>query len=64
MRLGLYRRLSRLVTRNDIDGFAAELVDRFGPLPDEVNNLLKIMEIKRTASRPASSTSTRARKAP
>ena len=46
VRLGLYRRLSRLETRADIDAFAAELVDRFGSLPDEVTNLLKIIEIK------------------
>ncbi len=46
VRLGLYRRLSRLETRADIDAFAAELIDRFGALPDEVKNLLKIIEIK------------------
>ncbi|MGD1876172.1 MAG: transcription-repair coupling factor [Kiloniellaceae bacterium] len=47
LRLGLYRRLSTLVDRAEIDGFAAELVDRFGPLPAEVANLLQIMTIKR-----------------
>ncbi|MEM9684125.1 MAG: transcription-repair coupling factor, partial [Pseudomonadota bacterium] len=46
VRLSLYRRLSRLESREDIDGFAAELVDRFGTLPGEVENLLKIIEIK------------------
>ncbi len=46
LRLGLYRRLSSLETRADIDGFAAELVDRFGELPDEVRYLLDVMEIK------------------
>jgi transcription-repair coupling factor (superfamily II helicase) len=46
VRLGLYRRLSELVTRNEIEGFAAELIDRFGPLPEEVDNLLDIMTIK------------------
>ncbi|MFN3868342.1 MAG: transcription-repair coupling factor [Hyphomicrobiaceae bacterium] len=46
LRLGLYRRLSGLDTRADIDSFAAELVDRFGPLPDEVVHLLDVMEIK------------------
>jgi transcription-repair coupling factor (superfamily II helicase) len=48
VRLGLYRRLSRLEAREDIDGFAAELIDRFGALPDEVTNLLKIIEIKQS----------------
>ena len=47
LRLGLYRRLSTLVDRAEIDAFAAELVDRFGPLPSEVDNLLQIMTIKR-----------------
>ena len=46
VRLGLYRRLAGLATDADIDGFAAELVDRFGALPDEVENLLKIVKIK------------------
>ena len=34
-------------TRAEIDGFAAELIDRFGPLPAEVENLLDVMAIKR-----------------
>ncbi|MBN9290448.1 MAG: transcription-repair coupling factor, partial [Hyphomicrobium denitrificans] len=46
LRLGLYRRLSSLEKRSDIDAFAAELVDRFGSLPDEVTHLLDVMEIK------------------
>ncbi|MFA7307831.1 MAG: TRCF domain-containing protein, partial [Hyphomicrobium sp.] len=46
LRLGLYRRLSSLEARTEIDAFAAELVDRFGSLPDEVTHLLDVMEIK------------------
>lgn len=46
LRLGLYRRLSALETRAEIDAFAAELVDRFGELPPEVDHLLDVMEIK------------------
>jgi len=45
-RMALYRRLSDVETRAEIDGFAAELIDRFGKLPDEVEFLLKIVEIK------------------
>lgn len=45
-RMALYRRLSQLEDRSEIDGFAAELIDRFGKLPEEVNALLKIVEIK------------------
>jgi transcription-repair coupling factor (superfamily II helicase) len=46
LRLGLYRRLSTLETDAEIDAFGAELIDRFGPLPSEVRQLLKIMAIK------------------
>ncbi len=46
VRLGLYRRLAHLESRADLDSFAAELVDRFGPLPNEVENLLELIEIK------------------
>ncbi|MFO0997957.1 MAG: transcription-repair coupling factor [Alphaproteobacteria bacterium] len=46
VRLGLYRRLASLRDRREIDAFAAELIDRFGPLPNEVKNLLQIIEIK------------------
>lgn len=46
LRLGLYRRLSGLETREDIDSFASELADRFGPPPQEVAGLLDVVEIK------------------
>jgi transcription-repair coupling factor (superfamily II helicase) len=46
LRMGLYRRLAELEDRQAIEGFAAELIDRFGPLPDETDNLLKIVETK------------------
>jgi transcription-repair coupling factor (superfamily II helicase) len=46
LRLGLYRRLSTLEQRPDIDAFAAEMVDRFGELPQEVRHLLDVVEIK------------------
>ncbi len=46
LRLGLYRRLSHLHSRLDIDEFGAELIDRFGALPDEVKHLLDVIEIK------------------
>jgi transcription-repair coupling factor (superfamily II helicase) len=47
VRLGLYRRIAGLADRREIDAFAAELIDRFGPLPAEVENLLDIIAIKR-----------------
>ncbi|MBX9925122.1 MAG: transcription-repair coupling factor [Hyphomicrobiaceae bacterium] len=46
LRLSLYRRLSSLETRADLDDFASELADRFGPPPEEVTHLLDVMEIK------------------
>ena len=46
IRLGLYRRLSGLATKVELEGFAAELIDRFGALPKEVNTLMVIVRIK------------------
>jgi transcription-repair coupling factor (superfamily II helicase) len=46
LRLGLYRRLGELQNPQDIDAFGAELIDRFGPMPEEVGHLLKIVFIK------------------
>ncbi|HEV7285741.1 MAG TPA: TRCF domain-containing protein, partial [Kaistia sp.] len=46
LRLSLYRRLGDLEEAEQIDSFGAELIDRFGPLPDEVEHLLKIVYIK------------------
>lgn len=46
VRMSLYRRLVDLESKEDIDGFAAEMIDRFGDLPDEVENLLNIVSIK------------------
>ena len=46
VRLALYRRLSEIEDDREIEAFGAELVDRFGPLPEEVNYLLQIVAIK------------------
>jgi transcription-repair coupling factor (superfamily II helicase) len=46
LRMGLYRRLGELEDRPGIDAFAAELIDRFGTLPEETANLMKIVEMK------------------
>ena len=45
-RLTLYRRLSGLEDEAAIDSMGAEIVDRFGPPPDEVELLLKLVRIK------------------
>ena len=46
VRMGLYRRLADLTSRDDIDSFAAELIDRFGPLPQETKNLIQVVTLK------------------
>jgi len=46
VRLGLYRRLSELTTKVELEGFAAEMIDRFGKLPKEVNTLMLVVRIK------------------
>jgi len=51
VRLGLYRRLSGLETKVEMEGFAAELIDRFGKLPREVNMLMLVVRIKAMCKR-------------
>lgn len=46
VRLQLYRRIASLTDKRDMEALAAEMVDRFGALPDEVENLLQVVEIK------------------
>ncbi|MEM1274003.1 MAG: transcription-repair coupling factor [Pseudomonadota bacterium] len=51
VRLGLYRRLSQLTKKVELEGFAAELIDRFGKLPREVNTLMLVVRIKAMCKR-------------
>ncbi|MEM6487650.1 MAG: transcription-repair coupling factor [Pseudomonadota bacterium] len=46
VRLGLYRRLSGLESKQELEGFAAEMHDRFGKPPAEVETLLKVVRVK------------------
>jgi transcription-repair coupling factor (superfamily II helicase) len=46
VRLGLYRRIGGLASEAEVEAMAAELADRFGPLPAEVENLLQVLAIK------------------
>jgi transcription-repair coupling factor (superfamily II helicase) len=46
VRLGLYRRLAEIEDERDIEAFGAELTDRFGSPPPEVEHLLQIVAIK------------------
>jgi len=47
VRLALYRRIGTLETPSEIEAFAAEVIDRFGRLPPEVENLLQTVQLKR-----------------
>ena len=51
LRLSLYRRLGELENEAQIEGFAAELIDRFGSIPSEVENLLTVITIKQACKR-------------
>ena len=51
LRMGLYRRMNDLENRQEVEAFAAELIDRFGAIPGPTANLLKLIEIKLNAKR-------------
>ena len=51
LRMGLYRRLNDLDRQDEVEAFAAEMIDRFGPLPDATENLIRVIEIKLNAKR-------------
>ncbi|MBE6427546.1 MAG: transcription-repair coupling factor [Planctomycetaceae bacterium] len=46
VKMELYRRLSRLTRLEHVDDFEAELIDRFGKLPHQVQLLLKLYRIR------------------
>lgn len=46
VRLGLYKRIGEIRDKAGILDMREELTDRFGKLPEEVDNLLKTVEIK------------------
>ncbi len=46
LRLGLYRRAASLHTEADIESFAAELIDRFGAMPEETKTLISTLGLK------------------
>jgi transcription-repair coupling factor (superfamily II helicase) len=49
VRMALYRRLNDLEEGQDVEGFAAEMTDRFGTIPEPTQNLLKLIQIKQNA---------------
>ncbi len=46
VRLGLYKRIGSLKDKDELLDMREELIDRFGPIPQEVENLLQTIEIK------------------
>jgi transcription-repair coupling factor (superfamily II helicase) len=46
VRLALYRRLADLAANDEREAFAAELIDRFGPLPPEADQLIQVAGLK------------------
>ena len=51
LRMGLYRRLNDVDDKAGLESFAAEMIDRFGPLPDATDNLIRLIEIKLDAKK-------------
>ncbi len=49
VRMALYRRLNQAEGQNDIESMAAEMIDRFGDLPQPTKNLIRLIEIKHQA---------------
>ncbi|MDQ1230457.1 transcription-repair coupling factor [Sphingomonas sp. SORGH_AS_0879] len=49
LRMGLYRRLNDLEKHQEVEEFAAEMIDRFGPLPEATDNLIQVIKIKLNA---------------
>ncbi len=49
VRMALYRRLNDAKDSAEIEAMAAEMIDRFGPLPDATSNLVRLIEIKHQA---------------
>ena len=50
-RLSIYQRAARIQERHEAPELAEELKDRFGLLPEEVENLLRVAELRALASR-------------
>ncbi|HSF13649.1 MAG TPA: TRCF domain-containing protein, partial [Erythrobacter sp.] len=49
VRMALYRRLNQAEGQNEIESLAAEMIDRFGDLPQPTKNLIRLIEIKHQA---------------
>ena len=50
-RMLLYRELDNLTLDKDVEAFRSRLIDRFGPVPSETEELLRIVPLRRVAAR-------------
>jgi transcription-repair coupling factor (superfamily II helicase) len=50
LKIDLYRRLGRIATSEDLADFRAELLDRFGPIPEAVERLLMLVDLRLAAA--------------
>ncbi len=48
-RLSIYQRLAKMTQRRELPAIREELLDRFGPVPDEVESLMKVAELRALA---------------
>ena len=46
LRFSLYKRISEMTEKEDIDAFKVEMIDRFGPLPQESQNLIETIFLR------------------
>ena len=46
IKMSIYKRISLITNNQERNNLMTELVDRFGKLPNEVENLFKLIEIK------------------
>ena len=47
--MALYRRMNDAEGADAVEALAAEMIDRFGPLPAATENLVQLIQIKRQA---------------
>lgn len=49
LRISLYRRIAAITDPESLEDFAAELIDRFGPMPEETKHLIDVIRLKHLA---------------
>jgi transcription-repair coupling factor (superfamily II helicase) len=49
LRLSIYRKIAQISELNELESFAAELIDRFGTLPTDAEHLFEVIKLKQLA---------------